>query len=335
MPLANLPMTLAVHGATSSSAIAVGNRDVLDVGVHPRLPLRRDHRTPRDRLERHRADEPRRRPRHHGDDVVPALLQPAAHLDRLVGADAAGHAEGDQGHVNPNPIPTPKLPHYLGLGRWELRRLVLDLLDLAPQHFALRDGDLLLARLARQRAAPAAAGRACPAMTTNSNRFSLGALSMAVLCPLNVSMIFSAARPHRFTRARSASTIARSRSTAASTSSLTTTYSYSANSPTSRQRHLEPPADLLFAVLAAAAQPLLEDRRRRRQHEDADGLDAAAAHLPRALHVDDQHHVLAARPAAPRCRRQRCRSSCRRRRPTRGTPRRATIASKRSRLMKL
>ncbi len=59
---------------------------------------------------------------------------------------------------------------------------------------------------------------------------------------------------------------------------------------------LEPPADLLLAVLAAAAQPLLEDGRRRRQHEDADGLDAAAAHLPRALHVDDEHDVLARAP---------------------------------------
>ena len=34
-------------------------------------------------------------PGHHGHDVVPALLQPAAHLDCLVGADAASNTEGD------------------------------------------------------------------------------------------------------------------------------------------------------------------------------------------------------------------------------------------------
>jgi hypothetical protein len=34
--------------------------------------------------------------RHHGHDLVPALLQPARHFDRLVGADAAGHAKGNQ-----------------------------------------------------------------------------------------------------------------------------------------------------------------------------------------------------------------------------------------------
>ena len=34
--------------------------------------------------------------RHDGDDVVAALLQAARDLDRLVGADAAGDAEGDQ-----------------------------------------------------------------------------------------------------------------------------------------------------------------------------------------------------------------------------------------------
>ena len=33
MPLANLPMMFAVAGATSSRAMSVGERDVLDVGV--------------------------------------------------------------------------------------------------------------------------------------------------------------------------------------------------------------------------------------------------------------------------------------------------------------
>ena len=35
------------------------------------------------------------------DDVVAALLQPARDLDGLVGADAAGDAERDQGHAVP------------------------------------------------------------------------------------------------------------------------------------------------------------------------------------------------------------------------------------------
>ena len=39
MPLANLPMTLAVAGATSSSADVGRERDVLDVGVRARRVL--------------------------------------------------------------------------------------------------------------------------------------------------------------------------------------------------------------------------------------------------------------------------------------------------------
>ena len=42
MPPANLPMMFAVAGATSSSADVRGQRDVLDVGVGARRPLRRD-----------------------------------------------------------------------------------------------------------------------------------------------------------------------------------------------------------------------------------------------------------------------------------------------------
>src|SRR5688572_23392632 len=57
--------------------------------------------------------------------------------------------------------------------------------------------------------------------------------------------------------------------------------------------HPQALTDLLFAVLAAAAKPLLEDGGRGREHEDAHVLDAAAAHLPRTLHVDHQHHVVA------------------------------------------
>src|SRR6185503_3059063 len=57
----------------------------------------------------------------------------------------------------------------------------------------------------------------------------------------------------------------------------------------------EPPLDLFVAVLAAAAQPLLENRRGWRQHKDADGLAASAPYLTGALDVDDEHHVLAIR----------------------------------------
>src|SRR5262245_39765280 len=45
------------------------------------------------------------------------------------------------------------------LGSWELSEVLLvHLHDLAPQHFALRDGHLLLARLARYRAGQQLAG---------------------------------------------------------------------------------------------------------------------------------------------------------------------------------
>ena len=96
MPLANLPIMFAVAGATSSSADVGRQRDVLDVGVGAARELVGDHRPPRDRLERHLADELPRRPRHDRDDVVTALLQPARDLDGLVGADSAGDAERDE-----------------------------------------------------------------------------------------------------------------------------------------------------------------------------------------------------------------------------------------------
>jgi len=74
------------------------------------------------------------------------------------------------------------------------------------------------------------------AMTTNSNRFSLGALCMSsstgglkaastYYFRLNVLMIALATGRIDFTFARSASTIDFNRSTAASSSSFTTTYS--------------------------------------------------------------------------------------------------------------
>src|SRR5690606_29515827 len=76
----------------------VGDGDVLDVGVGAPTELRREHGPPRERLEGQRPDETRRRARHHGDDIVAALLQPAADLDGLVGADPAGDAERDEAH---------------------------------------------------------------------------------------------------------------------------------------------------------------------------------------------------------------------------------------------
>ena len=72
------------------------DRDVLDVGIGARLELIRDHAPFCDRLECDGTDKSRRRRGHHRDDLVAALLQAARDLDRLVGADAAGHSEGNQ-----------------------------------------------------------------------------------------------------------------------------------------------------------------------------------------------------------------------------------------------
>ena len=98
MPLANLPMMFAVAGATSSRAMSVASAMCSMSAFAPRRELVGDDAAPGDRLERHLADEAARRPRHDRGDVVAALLQPARDLDRLVGADAAGDAERDQGH---------------------------------------------------------------------------------------------------------------------------------------------------------------------------------------------------------------------------------------------
>ena len=67
-------------------------RDVLDIGIHAGLELIGDDAPARDCLEGDRPDEPGRRRRHDGDDLVAALLQPARDLHGLVGADAAGDA---------------------------------------------------------------------------------------------------------------------------------------------------------------------------------------------------------------------------------------------------
>ncbi len=101
MPCANLPRMLAVAGATSSRSMLRRERDVLDVGVQPGRELAGDDRLARDRLERQRPDEPPRRPRHHRLHAMSALLQQARDFDGLVGADAAGDAEPDEGHALP------------------------------------------------------------------------------------------------------------------------------------------------------------------------------------------------------------------------------------------
>jgi hypothetical protein len=109
----------------------IRNGDVLDVRIRTRIPLRCDHWPARDGLEGDRPDEAGRCPRHHRHDIVPPLLQSTTHLDRLVGADAAGDAEGDEGHVS-------RLLSFV------------DLDDFAPKNFLLRDCDFLVAFLTRR-----------------------------------------------------------------------------------------------------------------------------------------------------------------------------------------
>ena len=67
--------------------------DMFDVGVGARLELIGNDPPARDRFERDGADKPRRRVRHHGHDVVSALLQPARDFNRLIRPDSPGHAE--------------------------------------------------------------------------------------------------------------------------------------------------------------------------------------------------------------------------------------------------
>ena len=64
----------------------------------PGCPQVGDHRAPGDRLEGQRRTKRRADARHDRDDLVPLLLQAARDLHRLVGADAAGHAECDECH---------------------------------------------------------------------------------------------------------------------------------------------------------------------------------------------------------------------------------------------
>src|SRR6185503_5674098 len=88
-------------GRSNEQQIHAGReRDVLDVGVHPRCELGGDDRLARDGFEGYGTDEARGRARHDRLDAVTALLQQSGYLDRLVGADAASDAEADEGHGN-------------------------------------------------------------------------------------------------------------------------------------------------------------------------------------------------------------------------------------------
>jgi hypothetical protein len=75
-----------------------GQRDVLDVGIHPGGILIGDDATPGYRLECERADELRGGPRHHRGNIVAALLQPSRNFDGFVRADPTGYAQGYQCH---------------------------------------------------------------------------------------------------------------------------------------------------------------------------------------------------------------------------------------------
>ena len=95
MPCANLPMMLAVAGATSSSLISVASAMCSMSALAPRAYW--SVMTGR-RVIASKVTSPTnraRRARHDGGHLVAAFLQSARDLDRLVGADAAGHAKGD------------------------------------------------------------------------------------------------------------------------------------------------------------------------------------------------------------------------------------------------
>ena len=68
---------------------------MLDVGVGAWGELIGQNFVPGNGLERERPHKLPRVTRHHGDDIVTLFLQAARHFDGLVGADAAGNAEGD------------------------------------------------------------------------------------------------------------------------------------------------------------------------------------------------------------------------------------------------
>ena len=99
IPCANFPMTLAVAGATTrsamSEAIEMCSMSAFAPGFHWLVITRR--RVMASKVTG--ADEaPAPRASSRPDHVVPALLQQTRELDGLVGADSAGHSEGDERH---------------------------------------------------------------------------------------------------------------------------------------------------------------------------------------------------------------------------------------------
>ena len=157
---------------------------------------------------------------------------------------------------------------------------------------------------------PASSWRArAPAVTTNSNE--LGSLVRSIMsCNslLTHRPIERRERPTSATaasassRARSASTIARSRSTAARQLVVDHDEVVLRERGDFVARHLQPPLDGLLAVLAPAAQPLLEHGERRRHHEHRSP--------PRSLRAGPAGRP-ARRSPAPRRRRPRAAARCR------------------------
>ena len=96
IPFANLPMMFAVAGATSSRSIDDASAMCSMSAFAPRSnwSVMTCRRVMASKVTA--PDEPRSGMRHHGDDIVAALLQAARDLHGLVGADAAGDSEGDE-----------------------------------------------------------------------------------------------------------------------------------------------------------------------------------------------------------------------------------------------
>ena len=266
--------------------------------------------------------------RHHRLDAVAALLQQARDLDGLVGADAAGDAEADEGHGVPTSV--------VGVG---VAR------DGAARHFLQRAPRGLRRALDLRHAALAAtAARAAAATVTNSNEFfgrDVGRriVQSCALTPLssrNVVTIGATVGRRRARRARSAVTIAHNLAHApvelvVDDDVVVLVDRVDLGAGRRRAAARSPPR----SILAAPAQPPLEHLERRRQHEDADRVRHPLPHLPGALDVDHQHEVEPGRQPRLGLAAGRCRTGCRRRRPTRGTRPRATMASNSGRLDKI
>src|SRR5688572_17516327 len=204
MPLANLPITLAVHGATSSSAmpsaIAMCSMSAFMPGRHCDVITRR---------------------RVIASNVTGPTNRAA---DRVMIATTSWPRFWSPRHTStalyaPTPPDTPNAISDTSFQlpmSWELSEFFLDLLDLPAKDLALSDGDLLLAGLPRlgsaQQLARPRAG--------HDDEFK--PVVFGISLHSNVPMMASACGRMRCVRARSAATMASSRSTAVSSSSLMT-----------------------------------------------------------------------------------------------------------------